>query len=1336
MQKARRENLRAAVSKLRRNVEGGLGQRLATFGLFVDSAPSPIENLMLKAADQALLPRLLSAVTREGRATGVEGPVKQEAVARYRREAGSTWVNRLAALRALEVRGFLSPAAAFISDEYGGVSPRAKHLREVAAEQGRRLDPLQSIVLGIEDACRELSSDVRVLFDLSDEHGLLWPEGLKDILRVLSEDITPEDWREPDVLGWVYQYYNTEANADLKTRKNKNTGFKMQPDDVPILNQFYSPDWVVRVLADNTLGRLWLEAKERDPALERDGASWRLRERREGVPEPNDREAFSSWLTEQPDPLRDLTVDRLCRFVVPLPSHTPPRPQKSVRDVCVLDPACGSGHFLLYSFDILFAMYREEEPELNPRAIPSLILERNLFGIDIDLRAAQLAAFGLYLKARETLRRIDPDAVLHLAGLNIVVADTHIGNDPRKVAFLDRYKDSFELKLVYEKVLSQLDHTNALGSLIKVRSEFEALFGHTKTSRREAILDASLQPSLLDVDVQPSLRATYDVATGSVTLEDLLHDLAAFEAEVAPSQDIGARLFYTDLSRSVGLLKLLARRYDVVLMNPPYGDMPEEAKDYMKGNRKKRIPPHYERTHAYFEAAFIEQALDLLHSNGLVGALVPRSFMYLTSLEKVRTEILTQEARPEFLQEYGLGILDGATVRTVGAVVRKATSVETPLAHEVAFHRLTAWPTHLKPATFLGTFPSFAVSGPRPDIGWYFARLASLQDIPGMPYAYWASDSLRGLFRRLPALDRDQKGALVLGRPRDKIAEVRVGLQTSDDERFLRRWWEAQPPQKGRGRRWVPFIKGGREVSFHARTDLLVNWENDGEEIKAWIVASTGGHWSKRVQSLAFYYRAGVTWPPASWRIRRFGMMPADRIFGHKGSCIFPVALSSEAVAGLLNSSVGTIAMLMQTPERMWEVGMVGKVPIPTNSFPESAVRLVTQLVEANRRAHIGDETSSDFEAADLDILWKRHSEGSLDLNALLGEWYGERRRRSEIAAGLVQALDEEAYALYEVSAADRAIIELELSRRPKNENGYDASEMDSLEQEYVESTTGSDDEAMETETEIPPLTPATSRDLVARWLSGYVRNVFDADEDGIVSVPATSMEHSLVYRVEEAMAADLGAEAAHGLASQAATFLGVASLEDWLAMTGEDTLEAAGKEKKVSVGFAAWHVETYDKRPIYWLLSSEGFGKPEKVFRAYVNFLKLTPDTLDRLNSHYVDPFLDRCLGEMNKAKARAGKADSKATAVHAEVEEWVRSVDAAKRFKTAIEELIAGPQTATNVPSNAKWLARTIAEVRGGKDVGHGYRPNIDYGVKVNIRPLVEKRVLPPALLKKLGG
>ena len=1372
MEKARRDALRAVVNKARRSVEESLERQLSAFGLSCKSTPIPREDLALHPAQEALYPRLLDAVRRQGRAVGADGQITPQAVTRFVRETGGTWINRLAALRALEARGLLAPAAAFISDEYGGGSPRAARIREAAAVGGKAPTRDEALRAGIESACRELTENVRVLFDLTDEQSLLWPDtsALKEILRFFSVDVPNEDWREPDVLGWVYQYYNTEANAELKRRKARTTGFQYTADDIPIANQFYTPHWVVRVLTDNTLGRLWLESRERVPLLEASAPpageaqeakpSHTLRETRIGIPHAGDApDAFRAWLNGTPDPIAGETVDQLCRFLVPLPSRPIPRPRKRARELRVIDPACGSGHFLLYAFDVLFAIYREDEPDLDPREIPALILQNNLFGIDIDLRAAQLAAFDLYLKARETLFAIDSEAPLKLQRLNIVIADAHIGNDPRRATFLDRYKDDPEIRQLYAKVLEALDDTNALGSLIKVRTEFEGLFRGVqeahgrKAKAQEAAWGASGQLTLVDGGPQVKFEKKFRSHSGRQwTLDELLEELRGFESEVAPGQDIGARLFYADLERSVGLLSLLSQQYDVVLMNPPYGDMPPEAKDYCYGNRRKRLTPHYPRTHSDLYAAFIEQALDLLVTNGLLGALVPWTFTYLSSLESVRKELLFDDAWPELIQEYGYGILDGATVGTVSLVARRLDGVARRRApeHRCTFHRLSRdrrdWQ---KESSFRASLPQQSVSGEVPVNGWFVAPLRSLQDVPGMPYSYWASESLRRLFRLFPAFDIDNSPPLS-DRPRVRVARTRAGLHSADDSRFLRLWWEVPVAPDSRSEKWRPFVKGGPDVSYFTRIDLRVNWGTDGSELRQWAASLYGGQSPSRlIQGTENYFRSGITWPRVSWRLRKFGVVDDTNVISDKGPLAVVLEGDVLSLCGLLNSELALGLLLAMTPERMWELRHIAAVPVhPELCQPTTRLAGVDALVAIEKAAHDGDETFVGFRGPDLLMLFEStkesRAERTLSLGDLLQSWHLRSREMAERKSQLQAGLDAEIYRIYGTSVADQAIIgsEVGFRLRPSNplladtatketEDADDDLQTDLEENRNEERVTLSQ---CQSEPEL-----RVERDLVARWLSRYLRRVIDNDSDGIVPVTSTEMEPSLLFRIRHAMARDLGEEASRALESQAPGYLGTRSVEEWLAVSREETAEVRGAKTKLPVGYFPWHVSVYRNRPIFWLLSSENFetGRVRFTFRAYIHYLKLTPDTLPKLLSHYLENTISWVDREWKDAAARASTLEGKwRREPEREADEWLQTLDALRRFETAIREVIAGAERAVRVPTTAKWLPRTIAAVRGGQDLGHGYQPDVDFGVRVNIIPLVEKRLLPRVVLKKLGG
>jgi hypothetical protein len=508
--------------------------------------------------------------------------------------------------------------------------------------------------------------------------------------------------------------------------------------------------------------------------------------------------------------------------------------------------------------------------------------------------------------------------------------------------------------------------------------------------------------------------------------------------------------------------------------------------------------------------------------------------------------------------------------------------------------------------------------------------------------------------------------------------------------------------------------------------------------MKAWVETLTGGHWSKRIYPVAFFFRAGLTWPARTWRLRVFGLVPADSIFSHTGTMIFPALQANEAgICGLLNSELLNALKIACNPERKWEVGLVSSFPV-AGAVPGSSLSTVSNLVRriasATRARHESDETCLDFKGPDLRRAWEAVAGGSDNLGDLLIltiEKRHEAEREIEVRMG---ELDVEVYSLYGISEDDRSLIKREMGRRS------DLSVAVAPQDEIGEGADAEENEGLGEEPIAAELSLGHTRDLVARWISFYLKQVLESDDDGIIPVWPTRTEAGLIVRLRDTIEKDLGKEAAVALIGQAPRYLGTDDVTQWLSTSHEETVEIDGKNLKLSIGFFPWHVDLYRKRPIFWLLSSEGFehGKTRFRLQIYLHYLKLTPDTLPRLVSHYLEPVIeDYVHKEWADAQARAGRLEGKSlAAAKAEAQEWLNTLDALKGFRAAIEAVIQGPSQAERVSTNAKWLTRTIAAVRGGQDLGHGYKPDVDYGVRVNIAPLIEKRLLPKLVLKKLGG
>jgi predicted RNA methylase len=566
-----------------------------------------------------------------------EGSKYEEARQRYLKHSAFTWLNRIIILRMAESHGVVKETI-IVRPEFNDRSRRERDLADTDVTLSVNHERLAQESLRL--AFSEMSTHIPLLFRDNDPYALLFPRLVA--YRLLRESLTqvPDSlWREFETLGWAYQYFNSEERQEIRRRMSRNP----EPDDIPALNQFYTVDWVVKVLVHNTLGPLWMEAHP-GSALEKSLDY--------SVPIEND---FRS-----------------------------PANRLSVLDLKILDPACGSGHFLLGAFDVLMLMWHEEFPHLPKWMIPAEILNRNLFGLDIDLRACQIAAAALYLKARttyESLRRDSQDATFRLSRVNIVCADIRFTDGQRREDFLEQFAQESVVSRIVGETLSACENAFEMGGLLRIRQPFEKLFGQRKATADE-VKKKQLQLEIPTFfESQPS--GAYVNVPKSMTAGEIIMRIRQFIREASEARDMGSLLFGLDAEEAVHLVEMLTDKYDVVLMNPPYGpSMPRVCKEYLRS--------HYPRTHSYYDAAFIEQAVDLCKEGGYVGALTGRQFLFLKSYQQLREEILRRDALPELVLDLGLNVLDEATARYAAFVLRKRIqgSSNDWRDHSVTFFRL------------------------------------------------------------------------------------------------------------------------------------------------------------------------------------------------------------------------------------------------------------------------------------------------------------------------------------------------------------------------------------------------------------------------------------------------------------------------------------------------------------------------------------------------------------------------------------------------------------------------------------------------------------------------
>lgn len=533
-----------------------------------------------------------------------EGPGVPARVRAFVREAAFTTLNRFVALKLLEARGLVQECVSH--------GPKSKGFGEFGLLAPALGDlPDQGYRLYLESIFDEVSTEVGVLFDRLAPGSLVWPRrrALQELLDVLNDAELDPCWTEDESIGWVYQYFNSLDERRL-IREEARSGPR-NARELAILNQFFTPRYVVEFLTDNTLGRLWWEMSQG----------------------------------------RTVMRDR-CAYLMVRPDEAPnPVPSKDPRDLRVLDPACGSGHFLLYSFDLLLEIYREawERGDTPASAVtgrslrvdyptkaaleaelPALVLHHNLYGVDIDPRAGQIASLALWVRAQRAFIEAGVDRV-HRARVrrtNIVIAEPLPGDASVAEAFFESL--DAPLDDVARELFAMMELAGDAGTLLRVETDLAALV--EKHLEREV--------SLWDEEG----------ATGWPDAEEALVTALRAYADQPGSQAYARRLFSEDTARGLAFIDLCRTKFDVVLMNPPFGASSVNAKEYIKET--------WPRTKNDLYAAFVERGLTFLVPRGKLGAITSRTGFFLTSFRRWREEILLKEAEPLVVADLGYGVLD------------------------------------------------------------------------------------------------------------------------------------------------------------------------------------------------------------------------------------------------------------------------------------------------------------------------------------------------------------------------------------------------------------------------------------------------------------------------------------------------------------------------------------------------------------------------------------------------------------------------------------------------------------------------------------------------------
>ena len=1040
-----------------------------------------------------------------------------------------SWFNRFCAIRYMECKGLLDHGRRVLSSADGSAGlPQileecldidlpgldANRVAELKLDGNKDEELYRELLLA---QCHALNQVMPLLFEqVSDESELLLPDNLTktdSLIRDLVSSIPEEDWSDVQIIGWLYQFYISE-------KKDQVIGKVVKSEDIPAATQLFTPNWIVKYLVQNSVGRLWMMAQ----------------------PESTLASAWEYYIqpAEQTDEV-NAQLKQLIDVRISEDGDT-----LNPESITVLDPACGSGHILVEAYDCLKAIYLERG--YRSRDIPRLILENNLYGIDIDTRAAQLSSFALLMKAREDDRRLFSDP----PKLNIIALQD--SQPERLEAFSQDLANTGIAQADLKELLELFEHASTFGSLIQVPAEFAKKL--------------------------PDLEIKLNIAS--------------------ESGDIFSQQSAQELLPLVHQAKLLAQQYDAVIANPPY--MGGSGINILKDFAKKKFPD----SKSDLFAMFIERGFIWCKDSGFNSMVTMQSWMFLSSYQAMREKILQNR-----------------TIQTMAHLGSRAfPEISGEVVQTTAFVMQGKHLNGFKPVFFrlIDTAQGDKEIQLKAGLNRFDSTIQDdFKKIPGSPIAYWLGQSSINIFKQCSYLNN--------------LAEGKSGMSSCNSDLFLRKWYEVSESctklivcnhNEALNSRatWFRYNKGGGNRKWFGYNDTVINWKNNGEEIKYFVINNPKDpkttHWSRRLFNLDFFYKKGITWSAISssdFSVRVItdnGVIPGT---GSKSLYDFEEKINTNLLAGFLNSKIASFYLKIFSPTLNFEAGDVGKLPILLKNIEEikNVEGNVQKLIDISKDDWNAIETAWDFTQNPI-IRTQQET-----IEQAFTTW----QQQNADAVAEMKRLEEEnnklfidAYGLQDELTPDVPDEQITLTRADREK---DSQRLVSYALGCMMGRYSLDEPGL-------IYAHAGNQDFDA---SRYQK--FPADADGII--PLTEMHwfaDDATHRIQEFLTAVWGKDTLDANIQWLAE-----SLDKKASETAEDTIRCYLASK-----FYKDHMQTYKKRPIYWLFSS---GK-QGAFQALVYLHRYNESTLARMRTEYVMPLISKMAAMVNSLESEIENSDSAA--------------------------------------------------------------------------------------------
>lgn len=990
-------------------------------------------------------------------------------------EVAYTWFNRLIAIRFMEVHNYLPSRIRVLSSETEGKVdpdiltdyhqaglPVAIEVIDAHLQAGDREAAYRELLIA---QCNELSEILPFLFEKIDDYAaLLLPDRLlhsDSVIQVMNRELTEKDFQEVEVIGWLYQYYNIEEKEKIGGLRNTS----VKKEDLPTVTQLFTPKWIVQYMVQNSLGKLY-EALAPENGLSK---GWEYYLKSEGK--------------EDPIP-ENLTLEQIKIF----------------------DPACGSGHILVYAFDLLFDMY--QQAGYPDKDIPRLIIENNLYGAEIDKRSYQLANLAVFMKAQEKYRR-----------------------------FLRRERD-VETNII-EIVDSMKVTDEALNFFIESDQEADEIRALLKTFKNGKQFGSLIVPEAISYDRY---------------IERLEH-----LQETSSNYDLIEQVYIDELRTNLLPIlqqgKLLRTKYDVVVTNPPYHNKYNpDLKDFMQRE--------YNDYKSDLYSAFIYRCTQMTVKNGYAALMTPLTWMFISTHRKLREYIIDQQSISSLIQlEYSA--FKDATVPICTFVIQNQD--EKPVGE------------YIRLSDFRGDQAEKVREAVLGEVSYrYQFDSKNFNDLPGSPIAFWASEQLRSIFRNNPSMEQ--------------VSEPKKGLTTADNKRFLRFWYEVKSDSIGFGfisideakeskKKWFPHNKGGPFRKWYGNLEYVVNWENDGQEIRMFK--------NSVVRNTNFIFQEGITWSDISSSYFGVRYVPKGHVFDATGSMVFYKNLDLKSILCFMSTKVCNYLLKITSQTIHFEVGHIKKIPVAFDNELD-LTEIANENISLAKTDWDSFETSWDFQEhpfltyrgeattlAESFANWQAHAERQFrqlqaneeELNRIFIELYGLQEELTP-----------------EVPEEEVTVRRAERERDAKSFLSYCVGVMMGR---YALNR--------------PGLVYAGGE-----WDASLYKGVQPVEEGIIPLTDAAYFEEDVITRLNQILIYLYGEET-------------LAENQQWLAESLGRIRATETAEERIRRYFCDEfykdHCRIYQKRPIYWLADS---GR-KKGIRALIYLHRYQPHTLGTLRFRYV---------------------------------------------------------------------------------------------------------------------